>query len=304
MTANHKLTIKAERTAIPNPLVSPNLVAVTFSLLGVLAGEGCVPLATTRLTLPAGQTVVRDQLVIHSDFRLAASHRLLEELAARRIDLKNRLGIPVSDEPIHVYLFEDANRFEAFVRLYYPEFSSRRAYFLETDTRLQVYAQWGDRVAEDLRHEVTHGYLHSVVPNLPLWLDEGLAEYFEVPRGSRGLNRPHLAELVGRLQLGQWEPDLKRLEALDRPFDMTQHDYAEAWAWTHFLLEGDPDYGRLLHEYLVALRRHGLADPLSERLGRRLADPEAALVEHIERTAAGAGLWPASRGEVAAGAGR
>ena len=137
-------------------------------LLGVLAGEGCVPLATTRLTLPAGQTVVRDQLVIHSDFRLAASHRLLEELAARRIDLKNRLGVPVSDEPIHVYLFEDANRFEAFVRLYYPEFPPRRAYFLETDTRLQVYAQWGDRVAEDLRHEVTHGYLHSVVPNLPL----------------------------------------------------------------------------------------------------------------------------------------
>ena len=96
---------------------SPRNALLLLVLLGVPAGEGCVPLATTRLTLPAGQTVVRDQLVIHSDFRLAASHRLLEELAARRIDLKNRLGVPVSDEPIHVYLFEDANRFEAFVRL-------------------------------------------------------------------------------------------------------------------------------------------------------------------------------------------
>ena len=126
-------------------------------LLGVLAGEGCLRLATTGLTLPAAQTVVRDQLVIYSDFRLAAGHRLVEELAARRIDLRNRLGVPLSDEPIHVYLFEDADRFEAFVRLYYPDFPPRRAYFLETDTRLQVYAQRGDRVAEDLRHEVTHG---------------------------------------------------------------------------------------------------------------------------------------------------
>ena len=68
----------------------------------------------------------------------------------------------------------------------FPSVPSRRAFFLETDTRLAVYAHWSDRVAEDLRHEVAHGYLHSVVPGLPLWLDEGLAEYFEVPRGQNG----------------------------------------------------------------------------------------------------------------------
>ena len=148
----------------------------------------CAP-CRTRLTLPASHTVVREQLVVHSDFPVAATHRLLEELTARRMDLSDRLQIPVSEEPIHMYLFDDADRFGGFIRLNYPDFPPRRAYFLETDTRLQVYAQWGDRVAEDLRHEVTHGYLHSVVPNLPLWLDEGLAEFFEVPRGNRGLNR-------------------------------------------------------------------------------------------------------------------
>ena len=111
------------------------------------------------------------------------------------------------------------------------------------------------------------------------------------------MNSQHLSELVGRLQLGQWEPDLKRLEAFDRPFDMTQDDYAEAWAWAHFLLESSPDHGRVLCEYFLALRRHGSAEPISERLSRRLAEPEAALVEHVERTAAGAGLWPASQGD-------
>ena len=60
---------------------------------------------------------------------------------------------------------------------------------METDTRLTVYAYWGDRVAEDLRHEVTHGYLHTMVPHVPLWLDEGLAQLADTsgrPVTSRG----------------------------------------------------------------------------------------------------------------------
>ena len=240
---------------------------------------------TTRLTLPANHSVVRDQLVIHSDFRLAANHRLLEEMTARRGDLEQRLDLPSSDEPIHVYLFENADRFAAFVRLYHPDFPERRAFFLETDTRLQVYAQWGDHVAEDLRHEVTHGYLHSVVPNLPLWLDEGLAEYSEVPRGYHGLNSAHLEQLLGRLEQGGWQPDLARLEGLDPAFDMTQEDYAESWAWVHFLLETHLDHRQLLRGYLQDLRRYGSAEPMSVRLEHRLRRPDLALIEYVRHMA-------------------
>ena len=46
--------------------------------------------------------------------------------------------------------------------------SQPRAFFVESDTRLNIYAYWGDRVAEDLRHEVTHGYLHAMVPHSAL----------------------------------------------------------------------------------------------------------------------------------------
>ncbi|MFH1924075.1 MAG: hypothetical protein ABIP48_29830 [Planctomycetota bacterium] len=267
----------------------PNAVLIV-ALVGVLAGGGCAQFSTRRPTLPATHTVVRDQLVVHSEFPLAASHRLLEELAARRFDLAHRLGLPVSEEPIHVYLFDDANQFDNFIHLHYPGFPPRRAYFLETDTRLHVYAQWGDRVAEDLRHEVTHGYLHSVVPNLPLWLDEGLAEYFEVPRGAHGLNPPHLAELVSQMETGGRQPDLKRLEGFERPFDMTQADYAEAWAWVHFFLESGPESRRALEQYLLDLRRDGTAEPVSERIGRHVAAPELALADHLRSLQAGAGL--------------
>ena len=46
---------------------------------------------------------------------------------------------------------------------------------------LLVYTYWGDRIQQDLRHELTHALLHSVLKDVPLWLDEGLAEYFEMP---------------------------------------------------------------------------------------------------------------------------
>jgi len=249
-------------------------------ILAVTLG-GCVGSLAGRLTLPDRNTLVREQLVIHSDFALSAHHRLFEELTAQRTDLCRRLALPGSDEPIHVYLFESKDRFEGFIRLYHPEFPDRRAFFLETDTRLSVYAQWGDRVGEDLRHEITHGYLHSVAPNLPLWLDEGLAEFYEAPRGQRGLNRTHLDRLLVRIDREHWQPDLRRLERFALTRDMTQDDYAEAWAWVHFLMESRPGHLDLLRDYLARLRSDGAAAPLSARLAGVLERPDAMLVAHV-----------------------
>jgi len=255
------------------------LSSVALILLLVVAG--CVAPSRDSRTLPESHSLVREQLVIHSDFPLAAQHRLLEDLTARRFDLARRLAMPLSDEPIHVYLFQDADRFYAFMGWHHPEFPRRRAFFMETDTRLVVYAFWGDRVAEDLRHEITHAYLHSVVPNLPLWLDEGLAEYFEVPRGRDGMHRAHLERLAARLEQGTWRPDLRRLERLDSAFEMDPDDYAESWAWVHFLLGSDTRYAELLHGYLDDLRRNGAAEPVSWRIGRTGKPVEEALVRHV-----------------------
>ncbi|MBN1908973.1 MAG: DUF1570 domain-containing protein [Pirellulales bacterium] len=239
-----------------------------------------------RLRLPDAHSVVREQLVIHSDFPLPAHHRLLDELVALRVDLSQKLLLPISDEPIHVYLFDDAKQFQAFMRTRHPTFADRRAFFAESDTRLEVYAQWGDRVAEDLRHEVTHGYLHSVMPSIPLWLDEGLAEYFEIPRGRHGLNQMHVDELAGPIREKTWRPDLARLESLPGDADMSQADYAQSWAWAHFLLETHPGRRELLRDYVRALRQYGSVQPLSMRLSAAEPGYVPALVEHVGRLTA------------------
>lgn len=254
------------------------VAGVTLFGLGCAAGQ-------RGESVPDTHSVVREQLVVHSDFPLAERHRLLDELVARRADIAHRLQLPVSDEPVHVYLFETPERYQAFIAAEYPEFPHRRAFFVESDTRLAVYAFWGDRVAEDLRHEVAHGYLHAVVPNLPLWLDEGLAEYFEVSRG-QSVNWPHVDLLVRGLcsesrETGAWKPDLPRLEQLTTADQMRQLDYAESWSWMHLLLTTTPERLAVVRDHLGHLREHGTAPPLSKRLAEHEPDIGQRLIEHL-----------------------
>jgi hypothetical protein len=264
---------------------SRDLVQSTSRLLraasAALLVAGCSRVHDLPPTLPVQPTIARDQLIVSSTFPVPRNHRLVEELVAQRYDLSSKLNLPTSDEPIHVYLFDDAQKFNAFLRERYPHFPARRAFFIETDTQLIVYAHWGGRVAEDLRHEVAHGYLHSVISNLPLWLDEGLAEYFEVPRGRHGVNRPHLESLSQRLAEGTFQPNLPRLEQITDAAQLSQADYAEAWAWVHLLLEGKPDATPLLKGYLAALRREGGAEPLSKALLRLYPAIDRELVDHL-----------------------
>lgn len=221
------------------------------------------------------------QLVIHSDTPLAGQQRLIDELVAQRDWINSQLGLAPSNRPIHVYLYGDEAEYYKFLKLRFPEMASRRAIFVGTATDLTVYAHWGDQVAIDLRHEVAHGYLHAAVPNLPLWLDEGLAEYFEVGRGLRGYNESHVELLARQAGAGGWQPNLARLERLQSAADMTQQDYAEAWAWVHYLLESEDGKSELITDYLAELVGGAIAAPLSERLARRLMAPQLALSEHI-----------------------
>jgi hypothetical protein len=221
------------------------------------------------------------QLVFHSDFPLPMSHRLVRDLVAERSDINELLLLPMTDEPIHVHLFRDGQTYAEYVVDRFPDVPDRRAFFVESDTRLMVYAHWSGHVAEDLRHEVAHGYLHAALGGLPLWLDEGLAEYFEVPRGQHGFNEPHVDSLVGLIADEKWHPDLQRLAAIEQFSALTQRDYAEAWAWVHFLLRTTPQHRELLQTYLRELQRDGFAEPLWRRITKIHIEPDRNLAEHL-----------------------
>lgn len=236
-------------------------------LLVMIVVAGCATAIHDRkAVLPGEDRIVRDQLIVHTDFRLPRRHRLLDELTDLKKSIAYRLDLPTSDEPINVYLFEDADSYYRYMAEHHPEFPSRRAFFLKSDTTLEVYAFWGERIAEDLRHEVSHGYLHAVIRNLPIWLDEGLAEYFEVPLGFHGRNQAHIDLLTKLHREGQWKPDLARLEEMRFAGELAQVDYAEAWLWVHYLLEGGSGLKSFVSNQLQQLRTTGEAKSLAQTL--------------------------------------
>lgn len=243
---------------------------------------------TAAPELPRRSEVQAGQLVIHADFPLAEQHRIVRDLEALRADVSQTLDMPISDEPVHLYLFESPERYDAFVARQFPSFPARRAFFVSTDTTLAVFAAWQDRVAEDLRHETTHGYIHAVVPAIPLWLDEGIAEFFEVPRAEHGLHAGHVAHLSGRIMEGTWRPDLARMEALVSAGELSQDHYAEAWCWVHWLLHSSPTRREILQAYLADLRRDGKTAPLPTRLARSEGSLSActqAVTAHVQSLA-------------------
>jgi hypothetical protein len=87
-----------------------------------------------------------------------------------------------------------------------------------------------------------------------LWLDEGLAEYFEVDASTPGAaHASHLRELR-MAESEKWNPNLYRLEMLTDFRDLTTRDYAESWAWVHFMLNDSDESAKVLLDYLTVLR--------------------------------------------------
>lgn len=188
----------------------------------------------------------------------------LAELEAR---VGRVIGVSVSKEspPIDVYILDSEQTFTTFLMFHHPELPSRRAFFLAVGEQAEVYTARGHYLEEDLRHEATHALLHRSIGRVPLWLDEGLAEYFETEPQSLPVEAiDRFKRLATSYQRG-WRPDLKRIEELHSVAGMTPTDYREAWAWAVLLLHS-PKRATLV-EHLERLRIEGDAAPrLSEAL--------------------------------------
>ncbi|MCR9117746.1 MAG: DUF1570 domain-containing protein [bacterium] len=257
-------------------------------LIGALScAVGCT-LTKPKIQTPIAQAEFDESLVILSDLPLSVQRSLTDDLASLRSSISKRLNLPASEKPITVRLFSTEAEYEQYMHEQHPEFPARRALFVEDGDRLTIYASWGEQVAEDLRHEITHGCLHAVVPNIPLWLDEGLAEFFEVPEDANGMNRRH-AELLSQLaQQQQWRPNIKRLEAITEPAELAQTDYAEGWLWVHFFLQTSPGRRETLQTLLAKTRASDTTPALANDVLNSEPDVNGEIFRHLQNLAGAA----------------
>lgn len=230
------------------------LVSALVCAAAGLCGCQSTPKTTFSTERPSHHTVTNEHFVIHSDVQLDADNALISELKSVREQVFETLHLPEQRQSIDVYLFGDEASYRFYMHTTWSDLPPRRAYFVGTSRELAVYSFISPQVLDDLRHEFTHGLLHATLQSVPLWLDEGLAEYFEVNPSTPGtVNAAHLEELK-TAKAENWSPNLYRLEMISDFRDLTARDYAECWAWVHFLLNSSDESTSVLMTYLEGLR--------------------------------------------------
>jgi hypothetical protein len=237
------------------------------------------------LAAPGKRSFRVGQFVFLSDFEVNRDQPLFRELADLPAQVYKELELPASNTLIQIHLFQDRDRYERFMQAKYPDLPKRRAFFVAQPRTvggaedLLVYTFWGDQIRQDLRHELTHALLHCVLKDVPLWLDEGLAEYFELPPHLHGVNPQHLEQSTS--SSAPFRPDLGHLEQLSQVQQMTPIEYREAWAWVHLMLHDRPQAKAVLTGYLRQLRLNPSPGPLQPRLAAVYPDLTDTLTKHL-----------------------
>lgn len=222
------------------------------------------------------------QFRVYSEFSLDRYEGLLATLPEQRSDVAATLGLKPTRKPIVICLFASHSSYVRYVSEHAPTGIDRQALFVRGEDAGFVYVYRHPKFEADLRHESTHAILHSMLPFLPLWLDEGLAEYFEVQNTKRASSNPHQMRMKWAARLG-WKPNLSRLEDHDDLSQFSAADYRESWAWTHFLLHGSKEGNTLLKRYLATIQAERPPGPLSKHLNRTIENANRALINHLKR---------------------
>jgi len=219
---------------------------------------------------------------VHSDFPIEGQELLSDTLEHLRSDMTEMLSLPLNKSVIHIVLFGSSSEYVRYMQHYFPSIVKRRAIYLQDRGPGMLFTSWHDDIETDLRHEVSHALLNQTGSQLPLWLDEGLAEYFEVARDSRYSNSPYVFEVTERAKQGI-VPSIVELEKIEQIADYTDDHYRDSWAWVHLLLHRRQQTRQLLSDYLARARNRAPQPPISRLLPQVLEDLNQEFQSHFAR---------------------
>lgn len=273
---NHMLNLRTPRRLL--------LYCVLATILSLTLQIGCrsAPQTTFAINRPDRHQFTTPEFVIHSDVPLRPDDPLVQQLSEIQLQVADALKLQQQRDPVDVFLFSDESSYRNYLKVRWPTLPVRRAYFMKSSQQLAVYSFVSSRVLEDLRHEFTHGILHASCNHVPLWLDEGLAEYFEISIDNNvdSISTIHLQELL-KAEAEGWSPNLFRLEMISNFEDLTARDYAESWGWVHFLLNHSAATRSLILDYVAELRDATTAPRLLQKLETAVPTYAGDLWDHI-----------------------
>ncbi len=229
-----------------------------------------------------------------SDQFYKGTSRILETMYPAIVAYFKRLKIPINDPPVPLVavMFRTEREFRKFqevpptVMAYYSVVSNQivmyeQSELVEVAPELAVKQSIGT-----IAHEGVHQILHNIgvqqrLSRWPMWISEGLAEYFaptSVDRRLRwkGVGQPHdlrMHELDAFMkQPGEPGQMVENVVGASR---LTSSGYAAAWSLTHYLATRQREKFR---QYLREVAKLG---PLEPREAVAAADPKALFATHF-----------------------
>ena len=219
--------------------------------------------------------------VCRAEFRLDEYKDTLRELEQLKTNIEQTLQIKMQPADIQLNFFRNKRSYRRYLSVRLPEQMNRRALYVQGPDAARIYVYRHSECTDDLRHEYTHALLNSALPYLPLWLDEGLAEYFEVPQSKRDSGHSYMNKMRWAVRFG-WSSPLKSLEEKGDLSEMGKGDYRNSWAIVHFLLHHSPQTQQTLVEYLNDIRSENPPGLFSKRLQDRIPNAEMLQRTHFK----------------------
>ena len=194
------------------------------------------------------------------------------QLEGVKQELVSKLGLVGNGGSVQVVVFASRTSYQNYLQSKIPEAKNRRAIFYQSGDLFQIYTFNHAELMTDLRHEYTHALLHQSMPFVPLWLDEGLAEYLEEVPAIRS-SSARLKAMRWKCRTG-WKPNLVELERIPSAASMDSDDYRNSWAWVSYLLNDSEASRKYLRTFVQAISAGEAPGNFSDWLTRR--DPEVA----------------------------
>ena len=212
----------------------------------------------------------RDWLYFHYQQEPKALSETLNQLRTLPDRLAAYYRRKLTVKPVHVIIFANRAAYLNHLNKTLPKAPRRTSLFVVRGGKPTILAADGDSLKPDLLHESVHAinYASFGSDNFPLWLDEGMAEWFEADeRQQAKVHGEMIATIMGDQRRALAVP--LKLSSIERITTTTKADalsYAASWAWTRFL--GDPatDCHRIWLRYLTDIQSGIAAGKLSHRL--------------------------------------
>ncbi|MEZ4647735.1 MAG: DUF1570 domain-containing protein [Candidatus Eisenbacteria bacterium] len=192
--------------------------------------------------------------------------------------------------PSRVYIFEDPEKYREYAA---AEMEEQVVGYFRGHPELNVIAMRstaGEHELAVLFHEYVHYFLHNSIGDFPVWLDEGLAEYystFESKGDEAAVGHPidyHLALLRGSGPL-----DWDRILVVNRS-SREYHEaaaakfYAQSWFLTHYLMLGARRDSEVMNDLVQrVIQGEDSRDVLYDVLGTDTAGLQKSMARYLVR---------------------